>query len=259
MTPFSTLLSRTTSTERGLSLDVPPDWAQGRTVFGGLQVSLAVKAMRADVPDVPLRTLQVTFIGPLTPGTVRVETTILRTGSSATHVEARVFGSELASIVVGVFGKPRTSAVAVTLTRPTLTPDKAFKLPYIPGLAPAFLQHFEGTWLRGSILLSGGRDTSHTLEVGVLEAGPATESHVIALADYIPPLAMTFLRKPTNGGTLSWMLELLTDQFGETVRGWQVDAELMAARDGYTSQSLVLWSPDGRPIALGRQSMVVFA
>jgi hypothetical protein len=37
-----------------------------------------------------------------------------------------------------------------------------------------------------------------------------------------------------------------------------VDAELVAARDGYTSQSVMLWAPDGTPVAISRQSMLVF-
>ena len=40
--------------------------------------------------------------------------------------------------------------------------------------------------------------------------------------------------------------------------GWRVDAQMMAAESGYTNQSLVLWGPGGVPVALGRQSMVVF-
>ncbi|HVH33257.1 MAG TPA: hypothetical protein VM847_03985, partial [Tahibacter sp.] len=45
----------------------------------------------------------------------------------------------------------------------------------------------------------------------------------------------------------------------QPAEGWRVDAELVAARDGYTSQSTWIVAPDGRPIALSRQSMVVFA
>ena len=42
------------------------------------------------------------------------------------------------------------------------------------------------------------------------------------------------------------------------VEGWRMDAEMFAAHDGYVNQSLVLWGPGGVPVALGRQTMVVF-
>jgi hypothetical protein len=39
---------------------------------------------------------------------------------------------------------------------------------------------------------------------------------------------------------------------------WRLDAELVAGRDGYTSQSVMVWGPEGRPIALSQKSMFVF-
>ena len=113
MAKFSEQLRAATTDGGGLTLDVTPDWAQGRSTFGGLQAAFAVQAMRRHVPEVPLRTLQVTFIGPIL-GRMHVQTTVLRTGSSATHVEARITGEGgLATLAIGVFGKARTSAVTV--------------------------------------------------------------------------------------------------------------------------------------------------
>jgi acyl-coenzyme A thioesterase PaaI-like protein len=258
-TPFTTLLDSARAHEGGLAVDVPPDWAQGRSVFGGLQAALAVRAMRAHVdPAIPLRTLQATFVAP-SAGRLEARATVLRTGSSATHVEARITSdSGLSTIVIGVFGKARTSAIAVMPVQPEVArPPKPFKLPYIPGLSPAFLQHFDATYLRGSIPFSGGTDPKIVIEIDLRDDGPAGEAQAIAISDLVPPIGLLLLSRPANGGTLTWMLELLADQF-PAPRGWRVDAELIAGRDGYTSQSLVVWGPDGAPLALGRQSMTVF-
>jgi hypothetical protein len=55
------------------------------------------------------------------------------------------------------------------------------------------------------------------------------------------------------------MLELLCDDVRNfPLDGWRIDAELIAARDGYTNQSVMLWGPDGTAVALSRQSMLVF-
>jgi hypothetical protein len=67
------------------------------------------------------------------------------------------------------------------------------------------------------------------------------------------------MRKPSPGSSLTWMLEFLSDRFEDLpLDGWRVDAELVAARAGYTSQSTMVWGPGGEAVALSRQSMVVF-
>jgi acyl-CoA thioesterase len=232
---------------------------QGRSTFGGLQAAFAVRAMRTQVDAaIPLRSLQATFVGPVA-GRMQVQAMVLRTGANTMHVEARVSGKDgLAMIAIAVFGKARSSAVSITPVQPAVErPSKPMEMPYIPGLAPAFLQHFKARWLRGSLPLMGGTDQQHVIEIDLHDDAPGSEAQTIAMADYIPPLALSFLRKPANGSTVTWMLELLADRFPAPTN-WRLDAELMAARDGYTNQSLVLWAPDGTPLALGRQSMIVF-
>ena len=78
-------------------------WLQGRSAFGGLQAALGVRAMRSLLPEqMPLRTLQTTFIAPLPAGEVRIEASLLRAGKSTVHVEARLFdGEQVASLIVG--------------------------------------------------------------------------------------------------------------------------------------------------------------
>ena len=50
------------------TLSIPAEWAQGRASFGGLVVALQYEAMRAKVPlDRPLRSLAITFVGPVEP------------------------------------------------------------------------------------------------------------------------------------------------------------------------------------------------
>jgi hypothetical protein len=89
--------------------------------------------------------------------------------------------------------------------------------------------------------------------------GLASEYHVLAIADFLPPIAFSLLPRPVTGGSMTWMLELITDQLGGlSLEGWRLDAELVAGRDGYTSQSVMVWGPEGRPIALSHQSMFVF-
>jgi hypothetical protein len=65
---------------------------------------------------------------------------------------------------------------------------------------------------------------------------------VLVFADFIPPIALSMFAVPTPGSSLTWMLELLRDRYDDLgLDDWRVDAELIAARDGYTNQSVMLW------------------
>lgn len=240
---------------------ISEDWLQGRSAFGGLQAAVAVQVMRELVPeDVPLRSLQVTFVAPVPAGTVRMAAKILRQGKHVTQVEARLMdGDATACMVIGVFGAARESMLRVLPGQPAVQAmAKPYVLHYQPGLLPAFTQHFDARWLQGDLPFSGSKKTVQVVEVGLKDEGVADEAQVIAFADFIPPVALSMLDRPAPGSSLSWMLELFADSRGLPLQDWRIDAELQAAQHGYTSQQVMLWGPNGEPIALSRQSMVVF-
>jgi hypothetical protein len=213
------------------------------------------------LPETPLRSLQTTFVGPVPGGAVRATARVLRSGKNVTHVEARIVdGDATLALMVGVFGLARPSSVAVTPRQPEATPGNVFEMRYVPGVAPAFTQHFKARWLAGGPPFSGATQRDNVIELGMRDAGPATEYHVVAMADFIPPIALSFLDAPAAAASLNWMLELLADDVSALpLDGWRIDAHVAAAAAGYTHQSLELWGPGGVPVALGRQTMVVFA
>jgi acyl-coenzyme A thioesterase PaaI-like protein len=260
VTPWTVLLARLRAEPGRASLDITPDWLQGRTVFGGLQAAVALRAMRTLVPDVPLRTLQGTFLAPAPQGTLTATARVLRTGKSAIHVEARlVDGDATLALLVGVFGAARASTVSLVPRQAPVDATKPLDFGYIPGVMPAFTQHFKVRFLRGGVPYSGSKQADNVLEVSLRDSGPCTEGHLLAMADFIPPIALSHLRTPVPGSTLTWMIETLADRFeGLSLDNWRIDATMAAARDGYTSQSLVVWGPHGEPLATSRQSMVVF-
>ena len=236
------------------------DWKQGRSLFGGLQAALAVKAMRDLIPEVPLRSLQTTFLAPVPAGTISIRAQILRSGKSATHVEARIIdGTQTLCLLVGIFGASRPSKVELIPQQPLVECNKPLHFPYIEGVMPAFTRHFQMTWLRGGFPYSGSTLVENVLELGFKEeTGPASEMHVLAIADVIPPIGLSLLKTPTTGSSMTWTMEFLADFADLPLQGWRMDAELCAARDGYTSQSGLLWGSGGRAVALSRQNMVVF-
>jgi hypothetical protein len=216
--------------------------------------------MRSLAPAAPLRSLQVTFLAPVPGGPVRALAHVLRSGKSTRHVEARIVdGDNTLAIMVGVFGMPRPSAVALHPEQPAVTATTSIELPWIPGVTPNFTRHFKARWVVGGPPWSGITVPDSVIELGMLDSGNATESHVLAMADFIPPIALSYLKTPVPAASLNWMLELLAEDVSSLpLDGWRVDAEMTTAHSGYVNQSLVLWGPGGVPVALGRQTMVVF-
>lgn len=240
---------------------VAPEWMQGRAVFGGLQATLLLHAMRGLVPEaLPIRTLQVTFVAPPSQNQLLARASVLRQGKSATHVEARLLdGDNVLAVATGVFGAARESQVKRVPVMPEAACDQPRNFKYFPGISPTFTQYFSARWLRGGMPFSMACEPVNIVEVSMPGESASSEAHVIALADFIPPVALSYLRMPVPGSSMTWMVEFLTDNLnGLSMQGWRVDAEMVAGADGYTSQSVMLWGPQGQPIALSRQNMVVF-
>ena len=260
VTTLTQLFQRAKREPGAIELEVPADWMQGRSIFGGLQVAIALEAMRTCVPDAVLRTLQTTFVAPVAAGKVQARARVLRQGKNATHVEARLLdGGETQAVVMGVFGHARSSKAARLPLRPPLDASSPFEVSYVPGVSPSFVQHFRRRWLKGPRPFAGQATHEQVVEVGMLDEGMLSEAHLVAIADFIAPVALSYLDAPAPASTLTWMLELLCDDVRRfPLDGFRLDAELTAARDGYTNQSVVIWAPDATAVALSRQSMLVF-
>ena len=64
-TSYTQMLAAVETRDDRLHIDIPADWAQGRTAYGGLTAALCVEAaalVSSDLP--PLRSAQFAFIGP---------------------------------------------------------------------------------------------------------------------------------------------------------------------------------------------------
>jgi hypothetical protein len=241
---------------------VPEEWSIGRTTFGGLQAAMAIRAMRTLLPEeTPLRSLQTTFIAPVPAGRVEVRARLLRSGKNTTHIEARlVGGAETLAIMVGVFGAGFQSNVSRSPDRPIPPGAEGVPFRYAPGVTPNCVQHFEARWLRGRPPTSGDQEPNPFVELAMKDPAPASEYHLPAIADFMPPIPFSMAPTPVIGASMTWMLEILSDNFtGMPLEGWHLDAQLLAARDGFISQAVTVWGPEGAAIALSHQCMLVFA
>lgn len=246
---------------------VPASWGQGRAGFGGLAAALVYERMRALVaPDRPVRSLAITFVGPLQVGQpVSFEAEVLREGKAVTQMLGRaVQDGQTVTLVQGSFGAARRSAVAVEPEpAPDLLPHEACQeLPYIPGITPEFTRHLALRWGIGGLPFSG--NTSRTIGGWVRQRGevprePLTEAHQLALVDAWPPAVLSHLKAFAPGSSLTWTIEFVHPQPMVDTHDWcRYQALIEYARDGYGHCAAALWSPAGELMALSRQTVTVF-
>ena len=249
----------------GYIVECPDSWAQGRTLFGGLQVALLIRAMRLEIgPDIPLRSLQVVFVAPVPTGRpLHLRVRRLREGKSVLQMEARILdGEQAACTVFAVFGRARESSLRIEPPQPdaACSPEQARQAPYVPGVSPVFTRFLEQRWASGVMPFHRGSEPRTQIYLRFRNEPRVDECLVAALADAIPSPAISLLSKPAQASSMTWTLEFLHDRPAALADGyWLMQAEATAAVDGYVFQTATLWSPDGQPVALSRQSAVVFA
>ena len=256
------------------TVTIPKAWSNGRTVFGGMQVALSVRAMRGALGEVlgdgrssvaalPLRSLQTTFVAPVPAGTrVELRPEFLRSGRSATHARCDLLhDGASACTTVAIFGAARPSSIVLDIPRPSIDvdPETLPDLPYLPGITPEFLQQLQLRWGVGRVPYSGHGEPHSTIFARLRDPDCNAEDALIALADSIPTPALSMLDRPAPATSINWMLELLGDPAGLDREGWSlIGTDVRAGRDGYLSQTSVLWGPDGHAHSVSHQSVAIF-
>jgi acyl-CoA thioesterase len=268
-TDFSRVLASIEDAGDGSShVVVPPDWLQGRTVFGGLQMAIAVRGMRSAMPEVartlPLRSVQMTFVGPLTGGDpVQLCPELLRQGRSITHARCDLRqAAKVNCSAVGLFGAARSSPFVQELPPPVpdKRPEDVVDVTLSRERAPAFTQHFEMRWALGGVPFSGETEPRSLIYARLRDRECGPEDALLALADVIPTPVLSMLTQPAPASSLNWMLEVLRDPAHLDLHGWcLLDTHVRAGTDGYLSQTSVLYGADGHAYSVSHQTVGVFA
>lgn len=263
MKTYSELLSTLHTDTNSATLELTPDWMQGRTAYGGWQAALAVLAMRQILGDeIPLRSLQANFIGPMGAGNITARAEILRQGKSATQLEARILiDGKLAFSAVGIFGAARTSQISLAPRAPAniREPEEIAPMPFVAGLRPEFTKHIDQRWASGGHPFSGVEKSDAQIFIRQFGEDITSEAHLVMLGDAIPPSAISLLKTPVMLSSMNWTLELVTPLDAETRAGWlRFDSALTAAGDGYGWENTSIWPCKGELVGLSRQCVALF-
>lgn len=241
--------------------NLPDNWLQGRTAFGGITSALLVAAIQNENADLPpLRTLQVNFIGPAV-GALDVSTQLLRQGKNNITYRAEL-DSELGAGTHGymTFGVNRELELAMDYPPKSdiARPDELE--PWIMSSeAPNFLTNFDRRIVSGpgffersdnpDIMIWARMKDETCWQDGLLP--------LIVLAD-APPAAFAALSGVRALSSMNWNINFLTDDFTTEDGWWLFRSATRFIRDGYSSQLIQAWNSEGRRVMDSLQHIAIF-
>jgi acyl-CoA thioesterase len=262
MTTFCSLLAAMTPEADSFRVTIPDDWLQGRTAYGGLSAALCVEAARRAVPNLPpLRSAQFTLIGPAS-GPLTMTPSVLRRGKSAVFVGVDLTGEAgLAARAVLSFGVARPSAIAYENLPMPAVKRIADSEPFFPGeRSPiSFQQHFESRLAGGTRPVTPGSTPEYLVWFRHRDEGAhAGLVPLIALADAPPPAIMAMFPQFAPISTMTWTMDVLTDEPRTTDGWWLIRSAAETSHQGYSTQAMMVWNADGAPVIAHRQNVAIF-
>jgi acyl-CoA thioesterase len=257
VTALADILASAEPVEGGFRVTVPPDWAQGRTTYGGFSSALALHAAMGIEPDLPpLRSAQIAFIGPLA-GEVTVTATKLRRGRNAAFIQADLtseagLGFRATFVFMAALPSELAHDIAPRATQPPPGPDAKLFTASDPTF---FLSNLE-------LLDLGAKGPAEYLRWVRLKERkglhPMTE--LLAVGDALAPGAFKlFDKRQVPMSSLNWTINLLTAEPATTDGWWLLHTAADTARAGYSSQRMAIWNAAGEPVAEAMQAVAVFA
>ncbi len=238
---------------------ISDEWLQGRTCYGGLSAALALAAARQTEEGLPpLRSAQVSFIGPLS-GEVVVNAKIVRRGRNAAWVQADVVGEAgLGLSATFVFMNAIESHVHFSdVPAPKAQPPEECKANLIAPDALRFLQHMEWRFALPKAETPLPEIVRWVRFKDRAGLDPITE--ILAIADALPPgiLPLTTKRMPVS--SMTWLCNFLTPTPQTRDGWWLLSSSSNFAQEGCSSEFISIWNVDGEPIASGMQSVALFS
>lgn len=272
--PLSSLLLAEGPTPQETVFHVPEGWQQGRGVFGGLTVAMAIRALErahAARPEAlatqPLRTLSADLAASVMPGPLVAKVEPLRLGGGSALFGVRLEQEgETRAFVRGTFAKARVpDVVHAGASMPDVPPPADVAAVEMgPPVAPEFLQNLEirplapypfsgategraASWIRLRRPLEGAAAAAHAPLLGLF----ADVSWSAALARFDAPRPMV---------TMTYTLATVAGLAGVAPDAYLLHVgRTWATHEGYSVEVRELWSEDGRLLAVNPQTFAILA
>jgi acyl-CoA thioesterase len=262
LVPFASIMDSLALKDNVHTGHVTPDWMQGRTVYGGMSAALCLQAVRNEHPDLPpLRSAHIAFAGPVA-GDVTVTTRVLRQGKSASFLAADLISEPgFGTHATFCFGSDRPSGKR-QLRFPMPDVKGADEVgPYFPkvGPRPQFTHHFDMRLASGSPPVSGAEEADMCLWIKAKSGTHAfLDVSLLALGDAPPPAALSLYEQFTPLSTMTWAIDMMSTDLSSPDGWYLAHLKSDAIGDGYSAQSMGLWTTDGRAILASKQCVALF-
>ncbi len=239
--------------------EIPDGWLQGRTGYGGLSAAIALHcAMQSDEDLPPLRSAQVSFIGPLA-GPIMVTAHRLRRGKNAAFIQADIESEAgLGLRCTFVFMRAIDSEIDyATTTVPDFPKPGPDEQTFKGNAHVAFTQNFEFLDRRDGPNL-GPAEWLRWTRLNEREGlDPMVE--LLAVGDCLPPAALRLLGRNVPMSSMTWILNVLGPTPSTQDGWWLLRSNADYAKAGSSSQQMGIWNSAGEMVAEQMQSVAVFA
>lgn len=253
--------------------DLPPHW-NFRTPSGGVLMTVAMRAMTAELADPDLRPVSANthFCSPVPAGPLEVRVEILRHGNAAAQVRAQLSSTAMPGPgleVSATFGRDREGVDFLDASPPDVpSPEEAPEM--VPlgtsrGERPAFFENFD------TRLALGHRWWTRDWQPGEarivrwfryrrpqrLPDGRLDPLALPPICDTMPP-ALTQRLGPDHEPFYAPSLDLTIHFLEDTASQWlMTHVRARRARAGFATGELEVWDDAGRLVAVATQMMML--
>ncbi|CAN5837844.1 thioesterase family protein [soil metagenome] len=255
-------LSRPSIAGDQFAFDVPPNWKQGRGLFGGLGIAAMIRAIETRVadPSRKVRTVTAELAGPVLGGASEISVEILRAGSSVTVARAVLSqedGVKTHAVVVLAADRKTSTDGWQDIAMPKVPPWADLAAVQWSPAFPEFAQHMEYRVVKG---IPGTQQEPEC--IGYVRPRDPGESRdaafIAAMADAWWPAVLVKSKTMGPIATITYTLEIVGGLDGLP----EADPLLYRGvvpvmQDGYFQETRELWGSDGRLVARNHQTFAV--
>jgi hypothetical protein len=237
-------------------------WSSLVGIHGGYSAAIVARAIEAEVddPDRALRTIAVQFASAPGPGPAEVEVHVERAGRSITTTSARLLQEGRVLLVVHAVSSPSWPGMSYDDLVPVRGGDPGDQPMFVPHIG---IRHFDNAEVRMDpdvVPFGGGPEAWIAGWVRPLDGEAIDSAWLVAMCDILPPAVFSRTTGPVRAATIEYVVHL-ADAKPELAAG---DHAYLSSRssfsnDGFAVEDGTMWGPDGRVLALARQTRLAGA
>lgn len=242
--------------------DLHDRWSSLVGIHGGYTAAIVANAMTAavDDPSRALRAFATQFVSVPGPGPVDIEVTVERTGKSMTTTSARLLQEGRVLQVAHAASSTTRSGLAYD--------DYVRPRDADPGDTPRFASssgvgHFQNADVRldpDLVLFGGATEARVAAWLRPLQGELIDAAWLVAMCDLLPPAVFSRTTSPVKAATIEYVVHLATGEPsvppGEFV---YLSCHSPLSGEGFSVEDAIMWAPDGRVLAVARQTRLAGA